>query len=176
MTNKQCKACGGILQYTGSDSRNSYYECPHCGAQETVTIASQGGVNLAYEKTKQELMSKLQRGFENWTLTNWDHLYKEFVDFICSHDYLQNDLRFQAAILACMTHGFNFMDENKYKSSKALFKVTEKMYKQQVKNLKKNGFNAALSESVKEYESCRGKYIKVQHDYINGNMSFRLVR
>lgn len=175
MTDKQCKACGGILRYTGSDSRNTYYECPHCGAKEMASIVSQGGVNFVYEKTKQELMAKLYRGLENWTLTNWDHLYKEFVKFICSNESLQNDICFQMATLACMTNGFNLMHEDKYQSCKALFKETEKIYKQQVKTLKKNGFNSALSESIKEYEFFRAKYVKLQSGLMNGSMSFRLV-
>ena len=88
MTRKKCEACGGNLRYTRSDSHNSYYECPYCGELFSFSNASEGGTNLAFESAKAELLGRLRRGFDDWRVTQWDQLYKDFVDFTSAHEQL----------------------------------------------------------------------------------------
>jgi hypothetical protein len=176
MTRKRCEGCGGVLKYLRSDSYNSYYECPCCGEQFSFSVASEGGVNLIFENAKNELLGRLRRGFEDWRVTQWDQLYRDFIDFTNAHVQLQNDLQFQMAIVACLTKGFNSMDAETYQQCKILFKVTDEMYKAQLKALKAKAKNPALSETIGEYEASRAKYVKLHNDYVNSKMPWKLIR
>ena len=165
MTCKLCEHCGGTLQYTGSDSMRSHYECSFCGNQISFLIAEDGGAHLAYEARKKDLFERLRRGFEDWRMVNWDELYKDFVDFIGSHDYLHEDVRCQLALIACLTKGFNVMDENKAVYCKSLIKSVDKMYKQQKKALKRQMKNADRSDPFGDYEALRARYDRLTKDY-----------
>ena len=175
MAQKKCASCGGTLRYTGADSQNAYYECPHCSEQVIFAIESEGGVNLVFETRKKELLARLRRGFDDWRAINWDQLYKDIVEFISAHEQLQNDIRFQMAIVACLTKGFHAMDAEKSRQCKILIKGIDKMYKQQTKELKQKIKNPALVESVGEYEAIREKYAKLQSDYANGRLPWNML-
>ncbi len=168
MTYKKCPHCGGTLEYTGSDSKSSFYECSFCGDQTSFLIASDGAAQLAYETTRKDLFERLRRGFEDWRVANWDSLYNDFVNFIAAHDHLQSDLRCQLALVACLTKGFNTMDPNRAVYCKSLIKSVEKLYKQQKKDLKRQMKNASSYDSFGDYESLRAKYEQLQKDYIIG--------
>ena len=170
MTYKKCGSCGGTLEYTGSDSNNSYYECPYCGDQTLFPLASDGSAVIAFERTKKELFDRLSHGFEDWQAMNWDSLYRDFSAFIDAHDHLHNDIRCQLALVACLTRGFNSMDSDRTAYCKALMKSVEKMYKQQKKDLKKKLKNPGRSDSFSDYESVRAKYEKLQSDYTMGKI------
>jgi len=168
MTYKKCPKCGGTLEYTGSDSKNCFYECPYCGDQTMFSMEGDGGAAIAFEATKKELFERLRRGLEDWRAANWDSLYKDFSGFIAAHDHLQNDVRCQLALIACLTKGFNRMDPDKATYCKALIKSVDKMYKQQKKELKRKIKNPALSNSFDDYESARARFDKLQSDYTIG--------
>ena len=175
MTRKTCGSCGGVLKYTRSDLYNMYYECPYCGELLMIPIENEGGVNLVFEKTKNDLLSRLRRGFEDWRVTNWSQLYRDFVDFISAHEHLQADLQFQMALVACITKGFNSIDPENYQQSKTLFKVIDKIYKQQLKEMKSKSRNPALSESIADYEASRAKYVQLHNNYVNTKMPWSLI-
>ena len=176
MTHKKCEGCGGVLKFMRTDAYNSYYECPHCGELVTISNASEGGVNLVFESAKNDLLSRLRRGFEDWRVTQWDQLYRDFVDFTSAHQHLQNDLQFQMAIVACLTKGFNAMDAEKYQQCKTLFKITDEMYKMQIKELKAQAKNPAYSQTIGEYEASRAKFVKLHNEYVNSKMPWKLIR
>ena len=167
MTRKLCEGCGGVLKYMRADLYNTYYECPCCGELLMIPIENEGGVNLVFEQSKNELLSRLRRGFEDWRLTKWDQLYRDFVSFIGAHEHLQNDLQFQMALVACMTKGFNSIDPESYQQTKTLFKIIDKVYKQQLKEAKSKAHNPAFSQSIAEYESSRAKYVQLHNNYVN---------
>ena len=176
MTRKKCEGCGGVLKYMRSDAYNSYYECPYCGEMVSISLESEGGSNLVYENTKIALFNRLRRGFDDWRMTQWDQLYKDFVDFTSAHENLQNDLQFQMAIVACLTKGFNFIDAEKYHQSKTLFKMADEIYKKQLKELKSQSKNPAYSAAIGEYEASRAKYVKLHNEYVGSKLPWNLLR
>ena len=131
---------------------------------------------LIYENTKHELFARLRRGFEDWRVTQWDQLYKDFIDFTNAHEHLQGDIRFQMAIVACLTKGFNSMDPEKYRQCKALFKATDEVYKKQLKAMKKQASDPAYSATISEYEACRAKYVKLHNAYVGKKSPWSLIR
>lgn len=176
MTRRKCAGCGGVLKYTRSDAYNSYYECPFCGELLSVSLESDSDAKLIYENTKHELFARLRRGFEDWRVTQWDQLYKDFIDFTNAHEHLQGDIRFQMAIVACLTKGFNLMDPEKYRQCKALFKATDEVYKKQLKAMKKQASDPAYSATISEYEACRAKYVKLHNAYVGKKSPWSLIR
>ncbi len=176
MARKYCEYCGGELKYLRGDALNSYYKCPYCGDLASFSMASDGNATLIFDNAKHELLSRLRRGFEDWRVTQWDQLYRDFIDFTSAHEHLQSDLQFQMAIVACMTKGFNTIDPETYRQCKTLFKAVDSMYKMQLKELKAQAKNPALVSSIGEYEASRAKFVKLHNDYVNSKMPWKLIR
>ena len=120
------------------------------------------------------LLGRIRSGFIDWRLTQWETLHRELVDFISRYEEAQLDIQLQMGVVACITNGFNFMDAEKYKQCKVLFKVTEKMYKQHLKILKQQA-DAKLTESVNEYKDLRAKYKKCRNEYRNTKLAWKAV-
>ena len=175
MIRKKCEGCGGALQYVRADSRNTYYKCPSCGELFSFSTAGDSGANLIFENTKHELLSRLRRGFEDWRATQWDQLYRDLVAFAGAHEHLQSDLQFQMAIVACMTKGFNSMEAETYQQCKTLFKITDKMYKAQLKEAKAKANNPELCATIGEYEASRAKFVKLHNEYVNSKMPWKII-
>ena len=175
MVSKKCELCGGALDYQSSDAQSSHYICPYCGKSYDFSAENDTGARLIYKDAKNELFSRLRRGFEDWRLTPWDQLYRDFVSFANAHEHLQNDLQFQMAIIACMTKGFNSIDPKQYQQCKTLFKAADSIYKMQKKEMKKKAKNPALSSSISEYEASRAKFVKLHNTYVDSKLPWKLI-
>ena len=169
-----CLVCGGLFEQTGADSKNIYHKCPYCG-NTVSTPVKEDEANLVFEMEKRELLGRIRSGFVDYRVTQWDQLYSDLVDFTNRYDQLSNDLQFQMAIIACMTKGFNIMDTEKYTQCKNLFKITDKMYKQQLKDLKQKAEDPSLSETIEEYKQYRVKYIRLRNQYRNTKLAWKIV-
>jgi hypothetical protein len=176
MARQKCEGCGGLLKYIRSDAYNSYYECPYCGELVSISLGNDGNATLIYENAKNTLFARLSRGFDDWQVTQWDQLYRDFVDFTSAHEHLQSVLQFQMAMVACLTKGFNSMDAEKYQQCKTLFKITDEIYKKQLKELKAQSKNPAYSATIGEYEASRAKYVKLHNDYVGRKLPWNLIR
>ena len=80
------------------------------------------------------------------------------------------------ALIACLTKGFNSIDPDRYQQCKTLFKITDDLYKAQLKALKAKAKKPALSDSFAEYEAARAKFTKLQNDYANSKTVRKLLR
>lgn len=169
-----CPVCGGLFEQQGADLKNIYYKCVFCGHTE-VEAVKEDEANIVFEQTKRELLGRLRSGFIDYRVTQWDQLHKDLVDFTNRYEQVSKDLQFQMAIIACLTKGFNIMEAEKYAQCKNLFKISNKMYKQQLKELKQKAEDPSLSETIEEYKQYRSKYIKLRNQYRNTKMAWKIL-
>ena len=174
MVANTCSICGSLMEQTGADLKNIYYKCTGCG-NTCATQVKEDEANLVFEMAKRDLLSRLRAGFVDYRVTQWDQLHKDLIDFINRYEQVHNDMQFQMAIVACLTKGFNIMDAEKYSQCKNLFKITDKMYKQQLKELKKQASKPELSESMEDYKESRAKYIKLRNQYRNTKLAWKII-
>ena len=169
---KQCPICGSLLKEEGADATMAYYRCPGCGDRTQVPLGEGGRADMAMRK--RELLGRIRAGFIDWRVTQWDRLHMDLVDFSSRYDEAQMDIQLQMGILACMTKGFNSIDAEKYQQCKKLFKFTERVYKQQLKVLKKQ-MDPSLYESVNDYKDARVKYMKCRDEYRSTKLAWKLI-
>ena len=169
---EQCPQCGSAMEQTGADMERAYYKCGSCGFKKIVSMNSTD--NAEFEQKKSDLLSRIRLGFVDWRVTQWGSLQKDLLDFVGRYEAAKNDIQLQIGIVACITGGFQTMDSEKYKQCKVLFKITEKIYKQKLKELKKQS-NSKLYESVSDYKELRSKYIKCRNDYRNTKLIWKIV-
>ena len=160
------------MKQSGADMNTARYRCVSCGFIKNVSLGEQG--NAEYEQKKSDILARVRIGFVDWRVTQWDNLQRELLDFISRYEAASSDIQLQMSLVACITNGFQFMDAEKYKQCKLLYKITEKMYKQQLKMLKKET-DTKLYESVSDYKDMRAKYKKCRNDYRNTKLLWKAV-
>ena len=99
---------------------------------------------------------------------------KETLDEHLRRTQEKHDIEIQIARIACMTSGFNLMDDQKYKSCKTRFKIMDKVYRAELKRLKKLSKNPELSETMEGYRQARAKYIKLQNRYLETKLIWKI--
>ena len=167
-----CPQCNAALKQLGADEQYIRYRCPSCGYLLAVPLGDEG--NVVYLQRKSEIMSRVTMGLADWKSTKWDFIARDILDFCAKYEAAQKDIQLQMAMIACITHGFQLIDAEKYKQSKIIFKVTEKIYKAQMKELKKQA-NTKLYESVSDYQENRALYQKCRNHYRNTKMAWKIV-
>ena len=168
-----CPTCGAIMTLQSLDKSSVCYKCDFCGQILHNEISDEQG-DLLYSYKKSELIRRIHMGLVDWETTQWHILYKEIIDFIGRYEAAKTDIQLQIGVVACITSGFQLLDDEKYKQCKLLFKVTEKMYKQQVKMLKQQS-DTKLHESVSDYKDLRAKYKKCRNEYRNTKLIWKAV-
>jgi len=168
----QCPQCGAMMTQSGADMNTARYRCGSCGFMKSVSLTEQG--NTEYEQKKSDLLARVRLGFVDWRVTQWTSLQKDLLNFISRYEAARSDIQLQMGVVACITSGFQLLDDEKYKQCKLLFKITEKMYKQQMKMLKQQS-DAKLYESVSDYKDLRAKYKKCRNDYRNTKLTWKVV-
>lgn len=166
----QCPQCGDMLMQVGADVSAARYRCKSCGYIKSVEIT--GTVNAVLIQQRAELLSRIRVGLIDWKITQWSTLQKDIFQFMTNYESMKNDIELQMGIIACMTHGFNLIDSDKYKQCKIMFKLTEKMYKQSLKSLKEKA-DSELYTSVSQYKDQRAKYKKCRNDYRNTKLAWK---
>ena len=166
----QCPQCGATMMQKGADMNAARYRCGSCGFMKSVSLGEEG--NLEFDQRKSDLLARVRLGLVDWRVTQWDTIQKELLDFIARYEAARNDIQLQMCVVACITNGFQMMDADKYKQCKILFKVTEKIYKQQMKMLKQQT-DSKLYESVNDYADLRTKYKKCRNDYRNTKLMWK---
>ena len=167
----QCPQCGAVMSQTGADLNAARYRCGCCGFMKSVSL---NDGNTEYEQKRSDILCRIRVGFVDWRVTQWQTIQRELLDFISRYEAARTDMQLQMGIVACITNGFQTMDAEKYHQCKRLFKVTEKMYKQQLKILKKQS-DTKLYESVSDYKDWRAKYKKCRNDYRNTKLIWKAV-
>ena len=171
---KKCESCGGNLIIKRFDKERIYYECEHNGEEYEYVFQSPEEANYYLESTKQNLFAKLRKGFIDWQVTDWEHLKKDFETLIDQHTDLETDLQIKMAVIACVTKGFNTMNAEQYRQSKLDFKFIDRMYKERLKELRKQMENPLLSNSMEDYKISRARYVALRNQYLQTKMLYKL--
>ncbi|MBE6589781.1 MAG: hypothetical protein E7643_06340 [Ruminococcaceae bacterium] len=166
----KCELCGARMKQVGADGAVALYHCPSCGNDATVKL--EGG-NADFLVRKTELLVRASKGIAEWDSTQWDYLKKDLLDFMARYEDAKADLRMQMSVLACVTHGFHYITEENYKECKTLYKLTEKMYKILLRELKQTPDTGTL-ESTEDYKKNRALYRKCINDYRNTKLAWKL--
>ncbi len=170
----KCSSCGGQLEFVRCDRHAVYFECSADGHRERYTFVNREEADGYINGAKQEMLGKIREGMADWQKTQWDRLQKDLVDFINRFAPLEHDIELQIARIACITSGFNLLDDQKYKSCKTRFKVMDKIYKGELKRLKKISKNPVLSETMEGYQDSRAKYIKLRNQYLEQKFVWKI--
>lgn len=160
------------MNQQGADMQYAFYLCPGCGREEAIPLGDDP--NATYALRKRDLLIRLNEGLVDWRVTQWERLHLDLSKFISSYDAANLDIQLQIGLVACLTKGFNTLDADTYRKCKALFKTTEKMYKNHLKTLKAQ-VDPALYESVIEYKKSRAKYKACRNQYRNTKLAWKAV-
>lgn len=171
---KPCPNCGGELEILRFDENHVYYKCKNCGEPHSQPFKNQEEAEFYIADAKWKLFAELNEGLLDWRMTDWNQIREDFIAFIERHPYLENDLIFQMGILACDTKGFNQMDLNQYRETRARFKRIDKIYKQRLKFLKAQMKNPVLSDSMESYKLSRAQYVELRNQYLQTKMIIKV--
>ena len=169
-SDQRCAACGTIMTQTGSFEGKVIYKCKGCGRQETVELAV--GDNSVYQIGRADLLTRTAKGVLDWKITQWDALRRDVQDFMGRYDEARKDIHLHMAIIACVTYGFHNMNTEIYRESKHIFKLTERIYKQHCKLLKKTGGGSI--QNVERYEEYRSMYKICRNEYRNTKLAWKI--
>lgn len=170
----KCPSCGGKLEFVRCDRHAIYFECSGDGHRERYTFQSRDEADGYIASAKSEMLGRVRDGINDWQAINWERLQKDLVDFINRFAPLEHDIELQIARIACITSGFNLIDDQKYKSCKIRFKITDKIYKSELKRLKKLSKTPVLSETMEGYQDLREKYIKLRNRYLETKFIWKI--
>ena len=171
---KKCPDCGGTLAIKRFTRERIYYECAFEGTESSYTFQSPEEANFYLENEKQKLFAKLRNGFIDWQVTDWGHLRRNFDDFISQHPDFENDLQMKMAVIACITKGFNMMDNEQYRQSKVHFKIVDGLYKQRLKEMREQMKNPLLFNSMEDYKISRARYVDLRNQYLQTKTMYKI--
>ena len=100
--------------------------------------------------------------------------YSFHLKLIFRHAPLEHDIELQIARIACITSGFNMIDDQKYKSCKTRFKIMDKIYKTELKRLKKLSKKPELSATMEGYQESRAKYLKLRNQFLEQKFLWKI--
>lgn len=161
-----CKECGGIFEFERCDRQRIYLRCRHCDFGMYYEFRDEEEALRFAEEENEELLSRLRRGVKDWELTQWDRLHDDVVEFINTHPYVETDIRFQMAKIACITRGFHMMDEDIYQRCHGRFNVAESIYRTLLENAKQQALDPSRSASMADYKQARAYYLYLQGEYV----------
>lgn len=173
--NRNCPRCGSTMKQTGGAHGFVRYHCSSCGNDDYIELETDS--NFEYWQKRGVLLGRVKEYIiEEASAYQWDHLGKEILDFTTHYPESNIDIYFTISLIACYTHGFTDMDNEKYKRCKAMFKATEKVYKKYCKdpNAKTNFSKETGDSGVAEYEEYRTMYKKCWFEYQKNKLAWKI--
>lgn len=170
----KCPQCAAQMKQTGTVQGSICYHCEFCGAAKMIK-QGEDEANAVYFLKRSELLSRVRKGILNWQGTNWDLLYGDVADFLGSYEEAREDAYFKMATVACLTEGYNTLNKEKYKRCKAIFKVTEKCYKLEMRALKE-ARKEVEEKRLSEYEEFRNMYLQCRSEYRNTKIYWKVIQ
>ena len=164
--NGSCKACGGKFEFQYCDMKHIYVRCRHCDFGACYTFLDEEEAHRFAEEENREILDRLRASCIDWELTLWDQLHDDVVSFINTHPYVESDIRFHLAKIACITRGFHIMDEEIYERCHGRFAVADSIYRVLVKAAKEKAEDLEMSATLDEYQEARHYYIALQAEYV----------
>ena len=170
----KCPQCAAQMKQTGTTQGAICYQCEFCGTAKMIK-QDEDQANAVYWMKRSELLSRVRKGILDWQGTNWDILYRDVADFLGNYEEARTDTYFKMAIVACLTEGYNTLNKERYKRCKAIFKVTEKCYKLEMRALKA-AHKEADRNRLSEYEEFRNMYRQCRYDYRNTKIYWKIIQ
>lgn len=168
----RCPRCQSLMKQTGSMNGKTQYGCAFCGNTKLIDIPIEK--NLNYWNTRAALLTRVRNGILDWQVTNWNQLRKDIFDFIGRYEEARSDVYFKISIVACITEGYHVLNADRYKEAKAIFRLTEKQYKLETKNLKQ-ATDPEMSRAMVEYEEFRNLYRQCRSEYRNKKIYWKIL-
>lgn len=169
-TERRCPKCGMLMTQTGAFDGVTRYKCKGCGYMESVQMEASD--NTVFQEKRADLLARVGQGVIDWKITQWDYLRRDIQDFMAHYDDARHDIHFHMALIACFTCGFRDMNNEIYKECKTIFKLTERLYKQHCKLMKKSG--GGNIRNVERYEEYRSMYKACRNDYRNTKIAWKI--
>ena len=88
------------------------------------------------------------------------------------YEQAKYDLQLNVALLASITSGFHYITAETYKECKTVYKLTQKLYKVMLRQLKKKP-DAKMTEEAEEYKKHRASYQKCRNDYLGTKIMWK---
>jgi ribosomal protein S27AE len=171
-TTMKCPQCGAIMTQKGSENQKVRYHCSCCG--KTTYVAMSVNENDTYWELRSELLARVRSGLFDWKTTNWLALRRDIHDFIGRYAEARDDIYLKMSIVACITDGFHDMNSEEYKEAKAIFRVTEKVYKNALKRQKLDP-TVPFDENYLQYEEYRTLYKQCRNEYRNHKIYWKII-
>ncbi|MBQ2987634.1 MAG: hypothetical protein IJD59_00855 [Clostridia bacterium] len=164
--NGSCKYCGGKFEFWRCDEQRIYIRCAHCHVMYTYTFPDHNTFRRFADAENRDILNRLRLGLIDWETMPWDSFHKDLIDFINGHSYAENDMRFQMAIIACITRGFQIMDEDIYQRCTQRFRIAEDIYKGLMNMQIKTAKDPLISKDLEVYEQLRSNYNHLRAAYL----------
>ena len=161
-----CQQCGGKFEFQYCDKKNIFFRCAHCDFAVRYTFRDEEEAHRFAEEENRDILGRLRAGFADWERTQWDQLHNDVVTFINTHPYVESDIRFHMAKIACITRGFHIMDEEIYERCHGRFAVADRIYRTLLHDAEKKASNPELSATLEEFHNARHYYVALQGEYL----------
>lgn len=171
-TTVKCTQCGSLMFQAGAEGKRVRYHCKCCGKDAFVDLPAHG--NDTYRQLRTELLTRVANGLFDWKTTNWTGLRRDIQSFIGRYSEAREDIYLKISIVACITDGFHDMNKEEYREAKAIFRVTEKVYKNAMKRQKQDP-SVPLDENYTNYEEYRLLYKQCQNEYRNRKIYWKIL-
>ena len=132
-----CTVDRGELKFLFCDREAVYFRCEACGRKERYVFKDEEESESYLERAKHEMLAQVVNGCQKWEYTQWKQLRKDLLRFRNQYIPLDLDIELQIAEIACITLGYNMMDDDKYDECKLCFEVMDQIYKYEKKMMKK---------------------------------------
>ena len=171
-----CTKCGGELKFQYCDGKRIYSYCGACGWRAYYTFRNKEEAEQYMHKENREILTRVYSGLVDWEMAPWDLLHKEVVNFVSTHPYVTNDIRFQMARIACITRGFHIMDEDIYRCCQSRFIITEEVYKGLMEFSKEQLSLPRKLEDLKDYDKARENYMHLRTLYLADKATAAIIK
>ncbi len=160
------------MKQAGMQNDSVRYHCSSCGCDSFFKITAEN--ESIYQVKKNQLIGRLDAGILNWQTTSWDYLKKDILELRANYEAAKTDIHLNMGIIACLTYGFHDINAETYKECKHIFKIAEKIYKNEQKALKKQA-DKKMHEDVVAYKEYRKQYKKCRNEYRSTKLMWKLV-
>ena len=167
----KCVQCGAKMKQVGAEGGQALYHCASCGFDTAIAMENDANVDFLMKRT--ELLARTANGIAQWDSTAWDYLKKDLLDFMARYEDAKIDIRLEMALLASVTHGYHYITEENLKECKTLYKLTERLYKGLLRELKKE-LDPKKAENAEEYKKNRILYKKCMNEYRNKKLAWKV--
>ena len=170
-----CPEDNAQLKFVRCTDTAIYFECVACGHREKYIFNDENEANEYFEEVKADMIAKVKLGLLDWQRTQWDVLHRALAEFVIDYPRFEMDIHIQMANIACITRGFQMIDDEKYKECKIMFSMADKVYKARLKVLKRECKHPVLPNALQEYSDLRDQYLALRNKYLETKIIIKIL-